>query len=247
MFKALIEASVRFRWFVVLAVALVAALGLFELTKLPIDAVPDITNRQVQITTVAPALAPEQIERQVTYPLETAMAGIPGLQSTRSLSRNGFSQITVVFTDQTDIYFARQQVAERMRQASEKLPEGVEPNLSAITTGLGEVLMWTVEFKPGVRVRPGAPGPQADGSYITPEGERRAQLFGERAQFALRAGLRDDAVERAEQPVGRDGLLHEIARACAHRGNRDFDAVAHGDDDKRQRRAPAAQFGHKFG
>jgi cobalt-zinc-cadmium resistance protein CzcA len=175
MFKALIEASVRFRWFVVLAVALVAALGLFELTKLPIDAVPDITNRQVQITTVAPALAPEQIERQVTYPLETAMAGIPGLQSTRSLSRNGFSQITVVFTDQTDIYFARQQVAERMRQASEKLPEGVEPNLSAITTGLGEVLMWTVDyvpFSPKTTVANGKPGWQADGSYLTPEGER---------------------------------------------------------------------------
>ena len=132
MFKALIETSVRFRWFVVLVTALVAALGLFELTKLPIDAVPDITNRQVQITTVAPALAPEQIERQVTYPLETAMAGIPGLTSTRSLSRNGFSQITVIFTDQTDIYFARQQVAERMAQARERLPEGVEPNLAPI-------------------------------------------------------------------------------------------------------------------
>jgi len=175
MFKALIAASVRFRWFVVLVVALVAALGLFELTKLPIDAVPDITNRQVQITTVAPALAPEQIERQVTYPLETAMAGIPGLTSTRSLSRNGFSQITVIFTDQTDIYFARQQVAERMRQAAEKLPEGVEPNLSAITTGLGEVLMWTVDyvpFGPKTTVQAGKPGWQADGSYLTPEGDR---------------------------------------------------------------------------
>ena len=175
MFTALIAASVRFRWFVVLVVALVAALGLFELTKLPIDAVPDITNRQVQITTVAPALAPEQIERQVTYPLETAMAGIPGLTSTRSLSRNGFSQITVIFTDQTDIYFARQQVAERMRQAAEKLPEGVEPSLSAITTGLGEVLMWTVDyvpFSPKTTAQAGKPGWQADGSYLTPEGDR---------------------------------------------------------------------------
>ncbi|WP_374579579.1 efflux RND transporter permease subunit, partial [Phenylobacterium sp.] len=96
MFKAIIEASVRFRWFVVLAVAIVCGWGLLELTRLPIDAVPDITNRQVQITTVAPALAPEQIERQVTYPLETALAGIPGLTSTRSLSRNGFSQITAI-------------------------------------------------------------------------------------------------------------------------------------------------------
>ena len=132
MFKALIEASVRFRWFVVLATAIVAAFGLYNLTQLPIDAVPDITNRQVQINTIAPALAPEQMERQVTYPLETAMAGIPGIQTTRSLSRNGFSQVTVIFSDNTDIYFARQQVAERMAQARERLPEGVEPALAPI-------------------------------------------------------------------------------------------------------------------
>ena len=164
MFKALIEASVRFRWFVVLATALVAALGLYELTRLPIDAVPDITNRQVQINTIAPALAPEQMERQVTYPLETAMAGIPGLESTRSLSRNGFSQITVIFTDETDIYFARQQVAERMGQARESLPSGVEPELSPITTGLDEVLMWTVDYVPlgpKTLAKPGQPGWQA--------------------------------------------------------------------------------------
>jgi cobalt-zinc-cadmium resistance protein CzcA len=175
LFKAIIEASVRFRWFVIIAVSLVAALGLFELTKLPIDAVPDITNRQVQITTVAPALAPEQIERQVTYPLETALAGIPGLTSTRSLSRNGFSQITAIFTDQTDIYFARQQVAERLAAASEGLPEGVEPALSPITTGLGEVLMWTVDYVPFTTkslAKPGQPGWQAGGVYLTPEGER---------------------------------------------------------------------------
>ena len=175
MFKAIIEASVRFRWFVIIAVSLVAALGLFELTKLPIDAVPDITNRQVQITTVAPALAPEQIERQVTYPLETALAGIPGLTSTRSLSRNGFSQITAIFTDQTDIYFARQQVAERLAAASEGLPEGVEPGLSPITTGLGEVLMWTVDYIPFNSRNlsaPGQPGWQAGRVYLTPEGQR---------------------------------------------------------------------------
>ena len=175
MFTAIIQASVRFRWFVIIAVSLVAALGLFELTKLPIDAVPDITNRQVQITTVAPALAPEQIERQVTYPLETALAGIPGLTSTRSLSRNGFSQITAIFTDQTDIYFARQQVAERLAAASEGLPEGVEPGLSPITTGLGEVLMWTVDYVPfnsNNLSKPGQPGWQAGGAYLTPEGER---------------------------------------------------------------------------
>nr|WP_314122776.1 CusA/CzcA family heavy metal efflux RND transporter [uncultured Brevundimonas sp.] len=175
MFKSIIEASIRFRGLVVLVVALVAAVGLFELTRLPIDAVPDITNRQVQINTVAPALAPEQMERQVTYPLETAMAGIPGLQSTRSLSRSGFSQVTVVFTDRTDLYFARQQVAERLSQARESLPDGVEPTLAPVTTGLGEVLMWTVDFKPFDRasvVASGQPGWQADGAYLTPEGER---------------------------------------------------------------------------
>ena len=175
MFKSIIEASIRFRGLVVLVVALVAAVGLFELTRLPIDAVPDITNRQVQINTVAPALAPEQMERQVTYPLETAMAGIPGLQSTRSLSRSGFSQVTVVFTDRTDLYFARQQVAERLSQARESLPDGVEPTLAPVTTGLGEVLMWTVDFKPFDRasvVASGQPGWQADGAYLTTEGER---------------------------------------------------------------------------
>ena len=175
MFNAIISASVRFRWFVVIAVALVAGLGLFELTRLPIDAVPDITNRQVQITTVAPALAPEQIERQVTYPLETALSGIPGLTGTRSLSRNGFSQITAIFTDGTDIYFARQQVAERLAAAREGLPEGVEPGLSPITTGLGEVLMWTVDYVPFNSrnlARPGQSGWQAGGVYLTPEGER---------------------------------------------------------------------------
>nr|WP_250636010.1 CusA/CzcA family heavy metal efflux RND transporter [Brevundimonas sp. DS20] len=174
MFKAIIEASVRFRWFVVLATAIVAAFGLYNLTQLPIDAVPDITNRQVQINTIAPALAPEQMERQVTYPLETAMAGIPGIQTTRSLSRNGFSQVTVIFSDSTDIYFARQQVAERMAQARERLPEGVEPALAPITTGLGEVLMWTVDFKPfnsANLAKPGEPGWQAGGAYLTPEGE----------------------------------------------------------------------------
>jgi len=115
--------------------ALIAAYGLFQLSQLPIDAVPDITNRQVQINTIAPALAPGQIERQVTYPLETALAGIPGLTSTRSLSRNGFSQVTAIFTDQTDIWFARQQVAERMREVQEDLPEGVTPMMSPVTRG----------------------------------------------------------------------------------------------------------------
>lgn len=177
MFKLIIETAVRFRWAVVLIAAFIAAYGLFQTSKLPIDAVPDITNRQVQINTIAPALAPGQIERQVTYPLEIALAGIPGLTSTRSLSRNGFSQVTAIFTDQTDIYFARQRVAERMREVEDELPEGVTPMMSPVTTGLGEVLMWTVDyvpFDPKSVEASDTPGWQADGSYLTPEGERLA-------------------------------------------------------------------------
>lgn len=175
MFKILIETAVRFRWAVVFTAALIASYGLYQLSQLPIDAVPDITNRQVQINTIAPALAPGQIERQVTYPLETALAGIPGLTSTRSLSRNGFSQVTAIFTDKTDIYFARQQVAERMREVQEELPDDVTPIMSPVTTGLGEVLMWTVDFVPYDQKtvsEAGSPGWQADESYLTPEGDR---------------------------------------------------------------------------
>ena len=175
MFKIIIETAVRFRWAMTFAAAVIAMYGLFQLTKLPVDAVPDITNRQVQINTIAPALAPGQIERQVTFPLETALAGTPGLTSTRSISRNGFSQVTAIFTDQTDIYFARQQVAERMREVQEDLPEGVAPMMSPVTTGLGEVLMWTVDFIPfdpeNVK-QPNEPGWQANEVYLTPEGER---------------------------------------------------------------------------
>ncbi|MBP6725659.1 MAG: CusA/CzcA family heavy metal efflux RND transporter [Thauera sp.] len=175
MFSRLIALAVRFRWPVVSLSALIAAYGLFQLSQLPIDAVPDITNRQVQINTIAPALAPGQIERQVTYPLETALAGIPGLTSTRSLSRNGFSQVTAIFTDQTDIWFARQQVAERMREVQEDLPEGVTPMMSPVTTGLGEVLMWTVDFTAydeNALAQPNQPGWHAGEVYLTPEGQR---------------------------------------------------------------------------
>ncbi|MBB5877779.1 CusA/CzcA family heavy metal efflux RND transporter [Xanthomonas sp. 3498] len=174
MFTLIIDTAVRLRWLVLFLAALIAGWGLYQLGRLPIDAVPDITNRQVQLNTVAPALTPEQIERQVTYPLETALAGIPGLVTTRSLSRNGFSQVTAIFSDATDLYFARQQVAERMREAAEDLPDGVTPRLSPVTTGLGEVLMWTVDFTafdPARLARPGAAGWQAGAVYRTPEGE----------------------------------------------------------------------------
>ena len=160
----IIDASVRFRWLVLGLALVLAALGARELLRLPIDAVPDITNRQVQVTTVAPALGPEEVERQVTFPVETALAGLPGLIETRSLSRHGFSQITAVFTDSTDIYFARSLVNERMQAAREDLPEGLNPSMGPVVTGLGEIYIWTLELT-GPAARPGV-------AYVTPEGER---------------------------------------------------------------------------
>ncbi|HQR88158.1 MAG TPA: efflux RND transporter permease subunit, partial [Caulobacter sp.] len=114
MIGRILDFSVRARWAIIGVVALIAALGVYNLVRLPIDAVPDITNKQVQINTVVPALAPAEVEKLVTFPVETAMAGIPGLESTRSISRNGFSQVTIVFKENTDLYFARQQVSERL-------------------------------------------------------------------------------------------------------------------------------------
>ncbi|RZJ23809.1 MAG: efflux RND transporter permease subunit, partial [Brevundimonas sp.] len=127
MLNRIIDAAVRHRWLIIVLAVLWAAVGVRELVRLPIDAVPDITNRQVQITTVAPALGPEEVERQVTFPLETALSGMPGLVETRSLSRHGFSQITAVFTDRTDIWFARTLVNERLQDAREDLPGGLTP------------------------------------------------------------------------------------------------------------------------
>ena len=157
MFKAIIEASVRFRWFIVLATTLVAAWGLFQLTKLPIDAVPDITNVQVQINTEAEGYSPLEAEQRITFPIETAIAGIPNLSYTRSISRYGLSQVTVVFKDGTDIYFARQQVNERIQAAKAQLPDGSEPEMGPISTGLGEIFMFSVEAKPGAKKPDGTP------------------------------------------------------------------------------------------
>jgi len=172
--------SVRQRWLVLLAALAAAVAGAWSLTKLPIDAVPDVTNVQVQINAIAPALTPIEIEKQVTFPVETALAGTPGLETTRSFSRNGFAQITAVFTDRTDIYFARQRVAERLNEAKATLPPGVELRMGPISTGLGEIYWWSVEYSPpdqGAPVRGGKPGWQNDGSYLTPEGERLTDEF----------------------------------------------------------------------
>ena len=173
MIGRILDVSVQQRWAVVIITTIAVILGSWSLTRLPIDAVPDITNNQAQINTLAPSLSPYEIEKQVTLPIETALAGIQGLESTRSISRNGFSQVTAIFTEETDIYFARQQVLERLTEAREAMPVGTEPRLGPISTGLGEVMMWTVHFaKPGNTVHDSTAGWQSDGSYLTPEGER---------------------------------------------------------------------------
>src|SRR5215217_5090097 len=180
MIERIIDFSVHRRWLILLITLAAAASGFWSLTKLPIDAVPDVTNVQVQVNATAPALTPIEIEKQVTVALETALAGTPGLESTRSFSRNGFAQITAVFTDRTDIYFARQQVSERINEARANLPPGVEVKMGPISTGLGEIYWWSVEYTPpgaSAPIRDGRPGWQSDGSYLTPEGERLIDEF----------------------------------------------------------------------
>ena len=176
MIGRILSLSVRMRWLVAVLTLVVIGFGLWQITKLPIDAVPDVTNRQVQISTFAPTLGPVDIEKQVTFPVETALAGIPGLEMTRSISRNGFSQVTAVFTDRTDIYFARQQVTERLAQSRDSLPSNAQPILAPLSTGLGEIFFYSVAFRhpdgKGLKTVDGKPGWQSDGSYLTPEGER---------------------------------------------------------------------------
>src|SRR5580658_2805570 len=156
MVGSILAFSVRRRWYVLLFTVAAAACGAWALTVLPIDAVPDITNVQVQVNAFAPALSPLEIEKQVTFPIEVALAGTPGLERTWSLSRNGFAQVTAVFSDRTDIYFARQQVTERLNDAKNALPPGVEVKMGPISTGLGEVYWWTVEYaQPGDDARDG--------------------------------------------------------------------------------------------
>src|SRR3546814_8542354 len=176
MIAKLMALSVRARWAVLFLFLVIAGLGVWQLTKLPIDAVPDITNKQVQINTIDPRLSPVEIEKLVTYPVEISLAGIPGLETTRSISRNGFSQVTAIFKDSTDLYFARQQVGERLRQATENLPDGVQPQIGSVTTGPGEIVMYTVGYTnpdgKGEKKIAGQPGWQTDGSDLNSEGDR---------------------------------------------------------------------------
>jgi cobalt-zinc-cadmium resistance protein CzcA len=149
MLDAIVRIALARRWLVIGLTGVSAAVGAWAFAELPIDAVPDITNVQVQINTEAPGYSPLEAEQRITFPIETALAGLPRLDYTRSLSRYGLSQVTVVFQDGTDIYFARQLVNERVREAMSRLPEGLEPELGPIATGLGEIYMFTVEAEPG--------------------------------------------------------------------------------------------------
>lgn len=157
MLERIIKFSIHHRWVILIATLAVAGLGIYNYQKLPIDAVPDITNVQVQINTVASGYSPLEAEQRITFPIETAMAGIPHLKETRSLSRYGLSQVTVIFEDGTDIYFARQLINQRIQEVRENLPHGADPIMGPIATGLGEIFMWTVEPKAGALKQDGTP------------------------------------------------------------------------------------------
>ncbi|MBX8547717.1 CusA/CzcA family heavy metal efflux RND transporter [Pseudomonas cichorii] len=157
MFERLIQFAIEQRIVVMLAVLLMVGLGIASYQKLPIDAVPDITNVQVQINTAAPGFSPLETEQRITFAIETAMAGLPGLKQTRSLSRSGLSQVTVIFEDGTDLFFARQLVSERLQTAKEQLPENIDAMMGPVSTGLGEIFLWTVEAKEGALKEDGTP------------------------------------------------------------------------------------------
>ena len=162
MLESIIRAAIRHRWLMLVLAGALVALGMHNYTRLPIDAVPDITNVQVQINTEASGYSPLEAEQRLTYPIETALAGLAKLDYTRSISRYGLSQVTAVFDDGTDVYFARQQVAERLQQAKSQLPPGVEPTLGPIATGLGEIFMYTVDSAEGALKSDGTPWSPTD-------------------------------------------------------------------------------------
>ena len=151
MLEGILRFAIHQRWLVMLAVLGMAALGVYNYQRLPIDAVPDITNVQVQINTEAPGYSPLEAEQRITFPIETAMAGLPRLQQTRSLSRYGLSQVTVIFEDGTDIYFARQLVNERIQEVRDKLPPGVQAAHGADRHRPGRDLHVDVEPKEGAK------------------------------------------------------------------------------------------------
>ncbi|MBB5016265.1 efflux RND transporter permease subunit [Rehaibacterium terrae] len=157
MLEKIIRFAITHRWLMLLLTLALVGLGVWSFTKLPIDVTPDVTNVQVQINTQAEGYSPLETEQRITFPIETALAGLPGLDYTRSLSRYGLSQVTVVFKDGTDIFFARQQVAERLQQVRSQLPGGMEPEMGPIATGTGEIFMYTVEADAKALKKDGTP------------------------------------------------------------------------------------------
>jgi len=181
MLEAIINFSLARRGLVMSVVLLLMGLGIWSFTKLPIDAVPDITNVQVSINTAAPGYAPLEAEQRVSFPIETAMVGLPKLSYTRSVSRYGLSQVTIVFEEGTDIYFARQLVGERLSSAKSDLPSSLEPKLGPIATGLGEIFMFTVDAEPGAL--------NPDGTVITPTDLRSVHDWIIRPQLSRVTGV----------------------------------------------------------
>jgi len=181
MLERIIRSAIAHRWQMLALTLTVIALGVWSFQRLPIDATPDITNVQVQINTEAPGYSPLEAEQRVTFPIETALAGLPELDYTRSLSRYGLSQVTVAFEDGTDLFFARQQVAERLQQVKSQLPADLEPELGPIATGLGEIFMYTVEAEPDARKK--------DGTLWTPTDLRTLQDWVVRPQLRNTPGI----------------------------------------------------------
>jgi len=167
MFERIIRFCIAQRWLVMLGTLAMAGLGVYNYGRLPVDAVVDISSVQAVINTEAPGYSPLETEQRVTYPIETVMAGLPGLEMTRSLSRYGLSQVTVIFKDGTDIYFARQLVNQRLQEARDRLPAGVTPSMGPISTGLGEIYLWTVEATDEAR--------KSDGTRYSPTDLREIQ------------------------------------------------------------------------
>ncbi|MEP6878437.1 MAG: CusA/CzcA family heavy metal efflux RND transporter, partial [Nitrosospira sp.] len=181
MIEHILRVSIQKRGLVLMAVLAMAMLGVYSYQKLSIDAVPDITNVQVQINTRATGYSPVEAEQRVTFPIETIMAGLPNLQYTRSLSRYGLSQVTVIFEDGTNVYFARQLVNQRIQEAKGKLPVGVETTMGPISTGLGEIFMYTVDAEKGAQ--------KPDGTAYNPTDLREIQDWIIRPQLRTVKGI----------------------------------------------------------
>lgn len=225
MLERIIEFSIRQRWLVMAIVLGLAGFGIWNFNRLPIDAVPDITNVQVQINTEAPGFSPLETEQRITFPVETAISGLPGLDYTRSVSRYGLSQVTVVFEDETDIYRARQLVSERIQSVQGALPEGITPEPGPIATGLGEIYMYILAAEPGAIKEDGTPWSPMDLRTLndwvvlpqlrTVEGVTEVNTIG---GFKKEIHILPDPAAMAGFSLSLDDILSSVARNNANTG-----------------------------